>query len=115
MKSIDLNRPTLFYDGHSTHISVRLIEIVCESNVMILKLPLHTSHVPQPLDLSVFKRLKTSWDKKLVTCQRKNIGVRLLKNSFLQWIDDIWRDLNTEIIKNGFKKAGTYPFAKIVV
>lgn len=48
----------LVYDGHSSHISLSVVEAVRQENVVILKLPPHTSHVLQPMDLTVFKPLK---------------------------------------------------------
>ncbi|XP_066258180.1 uncharacterized protein [Euwallacea similis] len=67
LKTIGTDRPVLLiFDGHSTHLTIRLIEIASQENVTILKLPPHTSHVLQSLDLSIFKPLKTCWDLKLV-------------------------------------------------
>ncbi|KAJ8950036.1 hypothetical protein NQ314_008042 [Rhamnusium bicolor] len=68
------------------------------------------SHLLQPLDLSVFKSVKDRWDLKLVTRQRKNIGHKIPKKVFSELIGETWKDLNTEIIRNSFKKAGIHPF-----
>ncbi|KAF2891146.1 hypothetical protein ILUMI_15027 [Ignelater luminosus] len=56
-------------DGHVTHISVELIKLAQENQVAIIKLPPHTTHVLQPLDVAVFKGLKTKWDQELCKCQ----------------------------------------------
>lgn len=60
-----LERPVLvIFDGHSTFISIPLIELArCQ---MILKLPPHTSHLLQPLHRSVFRPMKVKWGEKLV-------------------------------------------------
>lgn len=116
LPSIGPDRPVLLiYDGHSTHMSIRLIEQAKQSQVTILKLPPHTTHILQPLDVSVFKSLKSSWDQKLVSWQRKHIGERLSKKFFAQMIGEIWLDLNTNIIVNGFRKTGIYPLSMEVV
>lgn len=61
------NQPVLMiYDGHSTHVDTKVVALASENNITILKLPAHTSHLLQRLDLAVFKSFKTSWDKKLV-------------------------------------------------
>lgn len=109
-------RPVLIiYDGHSTHMTISIIELAREQNITILKLPAHTTHLLQPLDLAVFKAVKTAWDQRLVKWQRHNVGRKLPKNMFSQFIAEIWRDASAAIIINGFKKAGIVPFNDQVV
>lgn len=103
--------PTLLlYDGHSTHISIDLIEKAQEHNVTILKIPPHSSHLLQPLDLSVMKPLKDVWDQELVKWQRLHVAAKLPKKEFSRLISEIWDHLDPQIIKNGFSKGGIYPF-----
>lgn len=64
-----------------------------EENVTILKLPPHISHALQPLDLSVFKSLKTCWVAQLVKWRRKNIGVKLPKSYFSRMIRNVLIEL----------------------
>nr|CAD7203179.1 unnamed protein product [Timema douglasi] len=68
-------RPVLLInDGHSTRVGLQLIEIARKENI-IVKLPPHSSHLLQPLDLCVFKSLKTEWDAALVRWQRQHLKV----------------------------------------
>ncbi len=53
----------LFLDGHASHVSIELLECAMENNVSIMKLPPHTSSFLQPCDVSVFKPLKSAWQK----------------------------------------------------
>ena len=53
----------LFLDGHTFHVSIELLECSMENNVSIMKLPPHTSSFLQPCDVSVFKPLKSAWQK----------------------------------------------------
>ncbi|XP_047028001.1 uncharacterized protein LOC124636095 [Helicoverpa zea] len=109
-------RPALIiYDGHSTHVDARVVELAVRNNVTILKLPPHTSHLLQPLDISVFKSFKAIWDAKLVEWQRRNVGTKMPKNVFSQTMADTWQQTNPEVIKSGFKKAGIYPFNAHVI
>ncbi|CAH1982535.1 unnamed protein product [Acanthoscelides obtectus] len=113
VKCLPPERPDLvIYDGHATHLSVEVVRIAIDNQITILKLPPHTSHILQPLDLSVFKSLKTQWDAKLVEWQRKNVGIKMPKSIF---IGDIWRETNPEILRSGFVKAGIYPLNRNVV
>lgn len=45
----------LIYDWPVSHVGIELVESVMENNGVILKLPSHTSHVLQPLDLAFFR------------------------------------------------------------
>lgn len=69
----------VIYDGHSTHVDWKVLQLAEENNVTILKLP---PHLLQPLDLSVFKSFKTAWDTKLLIWQRKNRGKKIPKRIF---------------------------------
>ena len=59
----------LLYDGHLSHISLELITAARQSDVHIIKLPPHTSHLLQPLDVSVFRGLKCEWNSRLTQWQ----------------------------------------------
>lgn len=56
----DNKKPMLiFCDGHSSRFSVRLWEFLVESNIQLICIPAHTSHLLQLLDLypnSIIKR-----------------------------------------------------------
>lgn len=70
LQNISQEMPVLliFY-GHVMHISLELITSAKANNIYLLKLPSHTSHLLQPLDMGVFKGIKTNWDKSLVKWQ----------------------------------------------
>ena len=58
-KNIPPARPIiLIQDGHASHMSIPLIEVARANNVHILCLPVHTTHLLQPLDVGVFKSFK---------------------------------------------------------
>lgn len=110
------NRPVLMiYDGHSTHVDTKVVALASENNITILKLPAHTSHLLQPLDLAVFKSFKTSWDKKLVQWQRQNVGVKLRKQIFSELFAETWRQVSPFVIQSGFRKGGIYPLNPDVI
>lgn len=116
LKEIGDARPVLvIYDGHASHVDERLISSALRNNVTILKLPPHSSHLLQPLDLSVFRSLKIKWDAQLVEWQRRNQGQRIPKQHFSVLIGKIWSQTESEIITNGFRKGGIYPFNSNVI
>lgn len=111
LKAIGDTRPVLLvYDGHRTHVDQRVIEFARTNSINILKLPPHTTHLLQPLDLSVFKSFKADWDQQLCKWQRHNIGRKVPKKFFSQIVGKTWKNVRPEIIQNGFRKAGIYPF-----
>ena len=48
----------LFFDGHSTHSSLEAIAEAKKHNIEIMVLPPNTTHLTQPLDLSMFGPFK---------------------------------------------------------
>ena len=55
----------LILDGHDSHTTDDFIWNCFNNNIHLIFLPPHTSHVLQPLDLSVFSPLKHSYRKYL--------------------------------------------------
>lgn len=97
-------RPVLMiYDGHSTHVNLAVISLAVENNTTILKLPAHTSHLLQPLDLAVFKSFKSIWDCKLIEWQRQNVGTKLRKQAFAEIFAEMWHLTSSKVIQNGFR------------
>lgn len=116
LPAVEARQPVvLIYDGHSSHISLGLVEKATMENVVILKLPPHTSHLLQPMDLSVFKPLKEDYDNAVIRWQRKNYGVKMPKQEFSNIISRIWKGFNSTVIQNGFRKAGIFPINDKVI
>ena len=53
----------VFLDGHNSHTALQLIGRAKAKKTTIYCLPLHTTHLLQPLDLAVFGPLKSVWRK----------------------------------------------------
>lgn len=109
-------RPVLvIYDGHSTHVSLDLVETALAKDITILKLPAHTSDQLQPLDVSVFKSFKQKWDQTVATWQRQNIGQKLPKSLFSQFLGETWINVSDDVVISGFRKSGIFPFNSDVI
>ncbi|XP_047026859.1 uncharacterized protein LOC124635108 [Helicoverpa zea] len=110
------DRPVLvIYDGHSTHVSLNLVETALAKDITILKLPAHTSDQLQPLDVSVFKSFKQKWDQTVASWQRQNIGKKLPKALFSQFLGETWVSVSENVIMSGFRKSGIFPFNSDVI
>jgi DDE superfamily endonuclease len=55
----------LICDGFGTHETLEILEFCFENNILLCRLPSHTSHVLQPCDISVFGPLKTAYRSQL--------------------------------------------------
>ena len=112
----DRHRPILLlYDGHTTHIDDRVINSAIENNITIIKLPPHLSHILQPMDLAVFRSLKSAWDQKLSRRQRHQQGVKISKHDFSYLLTTIWNETPPALLKSGFEKAGIFPYNRNVI
>lgn len=66
---ISKNKPNqtavLLFDGHCSHISLRILNLAIENNIVLVKFPSHLTDRLQPLDKCVFGPLKTEWNHSL--------------------------------------------------
>jgi hypothetical protein len=53
------NRHLLILDGHSSHVTLDIVQEARTVGLDLLTLPSHTFHALQPLDVSIFKPFKT--------------------------------------------------------
>lgn len=115
LKSCGEERPILLiYDGHLTHIDERTIRCAIENKITI-KLPPHSSHILQPMDLAVFKSLKSAWDVKVTQQQRSSQGKKISKRDFSCLVSEVWKETSPNLLVSGFRKAGIYPFSREVI
>ncbi|KAJ8867212.1 hypothetical protein PR048_031007 [Dryococelus australis] len=64
----------LTFDGHASHISLRICSEAIKNNVTLICLPSHLTDKLQPLDKCVFGPVKTSWETKLVEHDKNTMG-----------------------------------------
>ena len=112
LSSIPPIRPVLLIqDGHSSHISIELIEMARANGVCLLCLPAHTSHILQPLDVGVFKSFKSSFNKACGNYMKQNPGRVITTDILASMVREAYTTGFTPLnILSGFKKTGIYPF-----
>lgn len=101
----------LLVDGHKSHMTLELVDLARENNVILFCLPPHTTHALQPLDVSVFKALKAHFSRSLrVVCfSRKDFMVT--KRDFARVVKEPFEmAFSMTNIKSGFAKCGIFPF-----
>lgn len=104
----------LIFDGHSSHYSLRIVELALKHNITLFRLPSHLTDKLQPLDVTVFNPVKFNWEKKLIDHGRKQIGKGSLfvtKDIFSKFIAETWNDfMKPANLKKGFEATGILPF-----
>jgi len=105
----------LIFDGLKAHISLGLIEKAEENDILLYCLPPHSSHLLQPLDVSVFGPLKVGW--KRVASTFTHFSGRPLNNfNFARLYKVAWNtSITASVIAGGFKRSGIYPFDRKAV
>lgn len=108
-------RPVLLImDGHKSHIKYEVRELATQHSIEIAKLPAHTTHLLQPLDLSVIKPMKEAYDSAAHAFFRRNRRY-ITKRVFPSLLAEAWLSYKPQSAFNGFRKAGVHPFNKDVV
>jgi len=116
IKHVPSVRPLLLiFDGLKAHISLGLIEKAEENDILLYCLPPHSSHLLQPLDVSVFGPLKVGW--KRVASTFTHFSGRPLNNfNFARLYKVAWNtSITASVIAGGFKRSGIYPFDRKAV
>jgi hypothetical protein len=101
----------LLIDGHSSHLTERFIGFCIAKNIDLFCLPPHSSHLTQPLDLSIFSPLKTALIFEVDRIFRSSTS-RLPQ---IEWVQAFIKARNKVFrppsIISGFQKGGIYPYA----
>ena len=111
LQNIPATRPVLLLqDGHSSHISIELIELPRQNDVHLLCFPAHTTHILQPLDVGVFKSFKATFSKACHKYIIKHPGRVITSEVNAALVAEAWPISLTPVnIMGGFKKCGIYP------
>ena len=110
-------RPTLLiFDGHASHITIDVIDIARENNVILYCLPPHTTNILQPLDVAIFRPMKQHFSRLCGSIQLATIGqpkkVRINKTNFTAIFKEAFGSITLSTIENGFRKCGIVPLNK---
>ena len=116
LENIPEARPVLLiFDGHASHITLPLIKLALSNKVTVLRLPSHTTHYLQPLDVGVYGPVKTAWEKILVKYARQHLGRALTKDEFPRLVKDLWDTVKPESLRSGFRSCGIVPLDPSVI
>ena len=101
----------LILDGHGSHISLDFLWACKQNKVYLLFLPAHSSHVLQPLDLSVFSVVKRFYRQQIQALSYLNDAAPVKKERFITaYYHARERAITERVIRAGWATAGICPF-----
>lgn len=104
------NPRVLICDGFGTHETLEILEFCFENNIILCRLPYHTSHKLQPCDVSVFGPLKSAYRDQVERLNRGGIDT-IGKEHFTYLYDPArTKAITTQNIAAGWEATGLYPF-----
>lgn len=102
----------LFVDGHSSHLSLEVVEYCREQEIVLITLYPNSTWLLQPLDVGVFSVLKSNWDAFLLDKDEDflfNLTNRNFAGVLKQFMDEKGPFLEN-FVKDAFKNTGIYPW-----
>ena len=101
----------LFLDGHASHINFELKRLSESNNIILFRLPAHTSHFLQPLDVGVFKTVKAGWKRIVEAYLVRNSYSSLSNRQFPAMMKDLIanKGFKAENARSGFENTGIFP------
>jgi hypothetical protein len=100
----------LINDGFGTHESLDVLTFCFENNIILCRLPSHTSHKLQPCDVSVFGPLKTAYREQVEHLERRGANAVNKEHFVLLYRRAREAALTGRNIRSGWSKAGLFPF-----
>jgi hypothetical protein len=100
----------LICDGFGTHETLEILEFCFANNIILCRLPSHTSHKLQPCDVGPFAPLKTAYREQVERLNRG--GVDMVGKEHFTYLYSPARDraLTSRNIRAGWSAAGLFPF-----
>lgn len=101
----------LVLDGLKTHVTITAARYAADNGIRMFLLVAYASAMSQPLDIAWMEPAKKWFNKAVLDFQVKNGNVLIQKKNFPIVLRRMLRmGYKADSIKNGFRKAGIYPF-----
>jgi hypothetical protein len=102
--------PTLIQDGVSSHVRVELIRSAIANYVILLCLPPKTSHITQPFDVAVYRKMKIETAIKVVsqaTMVKSYLWISKIKVSAMFKVIFV-KSFTHHCVTEGFKNVASF-------
>ena len=105
----------LIVDGFGSHMTLQFFQLATASDIILFKLPAHSTHITQPLDVGVFQPYKTAHGNEIEKAVR-NGDAKFNRLSFLAAL----REMRASVfingtIRNAWRRCGLWPYDPDVV
>jgi hypothetical protein len=97
-------------DGFATHESLEVLEFVMQNNIILCRLPSHTSHKLQPCDVAVFGPLKNAYRDEVDRLERGGVGTIGKQHFTYLYRPARDRAMSEKNVLAGWRASGLYPF-----
>lgn len=99
----------LVFDGHESHYTRQFVDVCDNNKIIMLCMPLHSSHRLQPLEVGCFPVLKGAW-RRLNRKRARYAQVFIKQEGFIRLYNQArLKTFTKENIKSSFLKAGVSP------
>lgn len=103
----------LIVNGHSSHLTCKVVQYALDHDIHIICLPSKSTHVLQALDVGCFGTLQTTYERNLNAWLRRNPLSVITKPSFLQILSKTRMEVYTiECITGVWHKFGCWPITR---
>jgi hypothetical protein len=102
----------LYLDGHKSHVTLPLTDFCRQKQIVVISLLPNSTHILQPLDVGLFKSLKSKWKHEVKNFKINNNYKNLTKDAVAPVLDKSLKSISNieTIFKNSFKACGLFPF-----
>jgi hypothetical protein len=101
----------LLLNGHSSHVDIEFMWLCKQNKIELLFLPPHSTHLVQPLDLSVFSALKAKYRNQVRDLASLDDAAPIKKERFIAYYYRARETAITErVVRAGWRAAGLVPY-----
>jgi hypothetical protein len=100
----------LICDGFGTHETLEILEFCFENDILLCRLPSHTSHKLQPCDIAVFAPLKAAYHDQVDRLEQGGVNTIGKEHFTSLYSPARERAFMPKNIKAGFAASGLFPF-----
>jgi hypothetical protein len=101
----------LLLDAHSSHVDIEFLWLCKQNKIELLFLPAHSTHLLQPLDLSVFSVTKTKYRNQIRDLASLDDAAPIKKERFITYYYKAREEsFSQKVIRAGWRAAGLVPY-----
>jgi len=96
----------LIFDGHQSHESEEAVQLALKNDIEFVRLPSHTTHKLQPLDVGIFGPIQAAWRKQTKDYTLKAADELPLSQVVREYLTARTRVMKESNIVSAWKKSG---------